>query len=95
MIALITPGWSFLYDISEKQADEYSKEENFSQYNSGEFLKGWIFHSNDIPGIIRTIGVYICYVDLNEISNMKHKGYLKLTVDDLSDVWSNVFLKQS
>ena len=32
MIALITPGGAFLYDMTEKQADEYSKKDSFMGY---------------------------------------------------------------
>ena len=51
MIALITPGGAFLYDMTEKQADGYSEKDNFMGYESGKHLKGWIFHGNDLPGL--------------------------------------------
>lgn len=94
MIALITPGGAFLYDMTEKQADRYSEKDNFMGYESGKHLKGWIFHGNDLPGLIRMNGVYICYVDLNRMSDGEKHGYFKTTIDKLSDVWRQVFIKQ-
>lgn len=94
MIALITPSGAFLYDMTEKQADEYSKKDTFMVYESGKYLKGWIFHGNDLPGLVRMNGVYICYVDLNRMSDGEKYGCFKTTIDRLSDVWEKVFIKQ-
>ena len=94
MIALITSGGAFLYDMTESQADEYSKKDNFMGYESGKHLKGWIFHGNDLTGLIRMNAVYICYIDLNQMSDGEKHGYFKTTIDKLSDVWRQVFIKQ-
>lgn len=95
MIAMITPSGAFLYDMAEKQADEYANGKGFSCYSAAQFMKGWIFHSNDLPGIIRSMGVYICYVNLEEMSDGEKTGYFKTTIDYLSYVWRLVFLKNN
>lgn len=94
MIALITPGGAFLYDMTKKQADEFSLKDNFMGHESGKHLKGWIFHGNDLPGLIRMSGVYLCYIDLNQMSDGERHGYLKTTIDKLSDIWRQVFIKK-
>ena len=93
MIAMITPSGAFLYDMTEKQANEYANGKEFSCHSATQFMKVWIFHSNDLPGIIRSMGVYICYVNFGEMSNGEKTGYYKTTIDYLSYVWGLVFFK--
>ena len=94
MIAMITPGGAFIYDMTEKQADEFAVGKGLSCWEAGKCMKGWIFHGTEVPMMISNLGIFVCYVSLDDMIGKERRGeYLKISTSKLASAWGKVFIK--
>lgn len=94
MIAMITSGGAFLYDMPEKQADEFAAGKGLDCCEASKHMKGWIFHGTELPTLISILGVFVCYVSMEDMAGKERAGeYLKVSTHELADVWAKTFIK--
>lgn len=94
MIAMLTPGGAFIYDMTENQADELAVSKGLSCCEASKFIKAWILHGTELPMMISNLGVFICYVSLEDMEGESRRGeYLKISTSELASAWGKVFIK--
>lgn len=94
MIAMITPGGAFIYDMTENQADEFAVSKGLSCCEASKSIKAWILHGTELPMMIYSLGVFVCYVSLEDMEGEARIGeYLKISTSELASAWGKVFIK--
>lgn len=94
MIAMLTPGGAFIYDMTENQADELAVSKGLSCCEASKSIKAWILHGTELPMMISNLGVFICYVSLEDMKGESRRGeYLKISTSELASAWGKVFIK--
>lgn len=94
MIAMLTPGGAFIYDMTENQADEFAVGKGLSCWEASKSIKAWVLHGTELPRMISDLGVFVCYVSLEDMEGEARSGeYLKISTSELSNAWGKVFIK--
>ena len=94
MIAMLTPGGAFIYDMTENQADEFAVGKGLSCCEASKSIKAWVLHGTELPMMISNLGVFICYVSLEDMDGEAMRDeYLKISTSELANAWGKVFIK--
>lgn len=93
MIAVITPSGAFLYEMSENESDACAKTKGFLDDKAIDRVVGWLFITKNMPYQILTLGISICYVDIDSMRSIAQgrADYVKIGTFEFQSMWNQLY----
>lgn len=93
MIAVINDSGAILYDLSEREADTYAGRTGLLADEPMKTSVGWLFIERDMGYRILSLGVTVCYVDIDRMRTIPSgiTDYMKISTIEFLNIWNQLY----